>query len=325
VFTSLTPDSDLEAELEVDELDSDSEINEGVPVLNEVTVNLNDDLVTLPPRTKPGERVIGHSLLPPSRVEHMIQVDGVTGSLTLSREALFVLSIATEDFIKSFIQAGHREASVHRRNQINYLDMAAATRQYQEFMFLGDTVPIPMSLTDALMLKQEKERELLEDNPALAHLSPFPTWITPIPEPMEYDVPRAKKNRSTNGKDHPRPNNLADIHGQQPKNMQAGMPEPYAQQFSMQARNSLVASLPPLYMNGTQTPPFEEPINTTSPHLPVHYPGAHSPPYQGEDDSQGSSFTPSGTIGGIVGESAPSLNSSQNNTGRTIYSQSDAS
>lgn len=73
VFTSAAPDSDLEAELEVDELDSDSEINEGVPVFNEVIVN---DVVTLPPRTKQGERVIGHSLLPPSRVENMIQVDG---------------------------------------------------------------------------------------------------------------------------------------------------------------------------------------------------------------------------------------------------------
>ena len=72
-----TSDSDLEAELEVDELDSDSEINEGVSVLNEV--NVNDDVVTLPPRTKPGERVIGHSLLPLSRVENMIQVDGMVG------------------------------------------------------------------------------------------------------------------------------------------------------------------------------------------------------------------------------------------------------
>lgn len=181
-----------------------------------------------------------------------------------------------------------------------------------------------MSLTDALMLKQEKERELLEDNPALAHLSPFPTWIAPIPEPMEYNVPKTKKNRSTNGKDHVRPNNLAD--GQQPP---TEMPESYAQQFAMQPRSPLVASLPPPYMNGTQTPPFEEPVNANSPHLPVHYPGAHSPPYQGEDDSQCSSFTPSGTMGGIVGELtpslAPSLNSSQNNTGRTIYSQPDAS
>jgi hypothetical protein len=30
-----------------------------------------------------------------------------------------------EEFIKRLIQAGHREASAHRRNQINYTDMGA--------------------------------------------------------------------------------------------------------------------------------------------------------------------------------------------------------
>jgi hypothetical protein len=73
-FTS--PDSDLEADLEVDQLDSDSEINEDVPTVSE-EVAINDDAsAALPPRTKPGERVQGHSLLSASRVENMIQADG---------------------------------------------------------------------------------------------------------------------------------------------------------------------------------------------------------------------------------------------------------
>jgi hypothetical protein len=74
-LTPPTPDSDLEADLEVDQLDSDSEINEDVPTVKEAT--LNDDAVTThPSRTKPGERLPGHSLLSISRVENMIQADG---------------------------------------------------------------------------------------------------------------------------------------------------------------------------------------------------------------------------------------------------------
>jgi len=243
----------------------------------------------------------------------MIQAEGVTGGMTLSKEALFVLSIATEDFVKSFVQAGHREASAHRRNHINYLDMAGATRQYQEFMFLGDTVPCPLDLADALMLRQEKERELLEDNPALAHLSPFPTWITPVPESMEYDVPRAKKVRNANGNDHLRAQIVADINGQPPSlSMEAEIPELYAQGPVMQGRNTVAPVMPPPYMNGTHhAPPLDEPMNVTSPHLPVHYPGAHSPPYHGEDDPQWSGPAPSSTTE-LVREPAPPFSPPQN-------------
>jgi hypothetical protein len=173
-------------------------------------------------------------------------------------------------------------------------------------------------------VRQDKERELLEDNPALAHLSPFPTWITPIPESMEYDVPKTKKTRNANGKDHSCAKNVTDINGQQPSpGMEAQTPESYAHRLTTHVGNPLGASMLPPYMNGTQTPPFEEPINATSPHLPVHYPGAHSPPYQGEDDPQWSGPTPSGTTGGIVKESPPF--SPSQNTGRTIYTQSDSS
>jgi hypothetical protein len=185
---------------------------------------------------------------------------------------------------------------------------------------VADSVPCPMSLVDALMLKQDKERELLEDNPALAHLSPFPTWITPIPESTTYDIPKTKKNRNPNGKDHVR---VADINGQQPSpSIEAGTPESYAHRL---ATHPLGTSMLPPYMNEAQTPLFEEPGNASSPHLPVHYPGAHSPPYHGEDDPQWSGPAPSsGATGGIIRESAPPFSPSQN-TGRTIYTQSDSS
>ena len=65
---------------------------------------------------------------------------GITTNLSMSKEASFVLSIATvpipfvlcdsgayttpqEEFIKRMVQAGHLQASASRRNIVNYVDM----------------------------------------------------------------------------------------------------------------------------------------------------------------------------------------------------------
>ncbi|KJA24045.1 hypothetical protein HYPSUDRAFT_99516, partial [Hypholoma sublateritium FD-334 SS-4] len=165
--------------------------------------------------TKPGERIPGHTLLPAVRLENIIQADGVTGNMALSKEGLFVLSIATEEFIKRLIQAAHREASAHRRNQINYPDMSATVQQYQEFMILAETIPPPVTLSDAFILRQDKERELLEDNPALAvpySLLPS-TQPSPDPEPSNSNaIPKPqKKSRASlaNGKEKDKSNGTA--------------------------------------------------------------------------------------------------------------------
>uniref|UniRef100_A0A8H7XQ41 Transcription factor CBF/NF-Y/archaeal histone domain-containing protein n=1 Tax=Psilocybe cubensis TaxID=181762 RepID=A0A8H7XQ41_PSICU len=190
-------DTDVEAELEVDQLDSDTDPDEPA-----------DSAKSRKPKNgthRPGERVPGHTLLPAQKLENMIQAEGVTGNMTLSKEGLFVLSIATEEFIKRLVQAGHREAIAHCRNQINYTDMAATTGQYQEFMCLSDTIPPPISLADALALREQKERDLIEDNPALS--TPFVPSAIPSPEPeMRNGVGSATTNisnsasRSRNGK-----------------------------------------------------------------------------------------------------------------------------
>jgi len=75
-----------------------------------------------------------------------------------------------------------------------------------------DIIPPPVSLADALMFRQDKERELLEDNPALGPMSSSPPWLPtqnwvppPVEEPpMEYvyeEMKPPKKSRSSNGKD----------------------------------------------------------------------------------------------------------------------------
>lgn len=90
--------------------------------------------------------------------------------------------------------------------------VAASTHQYQEFMFLKgmpvtplhrnfaintyiDTIPTPISLADAMQLRVNKEKERLEDDPALA-VNPSPPTMFPV----QNGTLKAKgKGRSTNG------------------------------------------------------------------------------------------------------------------------------
>ena len=145
------PESEVEDE--VDQLDSDSEVDETV---NEAFAKKND--------LTGGQRVPGQSLLPAVRLENIITAEGtplqlvvkcfllkvsvliivlagVTGSLALSKEGLFMLSIATvcpslwirgrrgpltsmkEEFIKRMTEAGHLKATSERRTTVTYPDM----------------------------------------------------------------------------------------------------------------------------------------------------------------------------------------------------------
>ena len=73
---SLLPDfgpvyeSDIEAELEVDQLDSDSDNDDAVDPTNANNVSKNGT-------GRAGERVPGHTLLSAVRIENMIQADGL--------------------------------------------------------------------------------------------------------------------------------------------------------------------------------------------------------------------------------------------------------
>ncbi|KAF9077681.1 hypothetical protein BDP27DRAFT_484735 [Rhodocollybia butyracea] len=125
-----------------------------------------DDSLDSSGGSKHHRRVPGTTIMPAVKIENILQADGVTGSLSLSKEGLFVLSVATEEFIKRLVQGGHRQATTARRNAINYRDMADTTRQYQEFMFLKDIIPYPMSLSDALELREAALKDPFSDVPS---------------------------------------------------------------------------------------------------------------------------------------------------------------
>jgi len=158
---------------------------------DELNSDLDEDL-------GPGiERIPGESLLPSLRLESLIKADGVMGNLALSKEGLFILSVATEEFIKRLALGGHRQASVERRTSVDYRDMAATTQQYQEFMFLQETIPSPVSLSEALQLRELHEKEMLEDDPALAAPTALSSTVGHAPSTSK---PKAKKP-AVNGKD----------------------------------------------------------------------------------------------------------------------------
>ncbi|KAH9049913.1 hypothetical protein EDB84DRAFT_1555867 [Lactarius hengduanensis] len=169
---------------------------------------------------KSGERVPGHTLLPVNRLENILRADGESGPM--SKEAQFALSIATEEFIKRFTKAGHQLASAEKRNIISYRDMATIAAQNSSLKFLEDVVPLPIPLSLAFERHGLKEKELVDEDPALsAHpvqkptllvsapphpvssaTTPTTTTATESPGPMSSSAPSRPKSkpRASNGR-----------------------------------------------------------------------------------------------------------------------------
>ncbi|KAI0061682.1 hypothetical protein BV25DRAFT_1805254, partial [Artomyces pyxidatus] len=125
---------------------------------------------------KSGERVPGQSLLPQTRLENILRADGASGPM--SKEAQFALSVATEEFIKRLARAGYQHASAQKRTIVQYRDMGATTHMRghpHTLTRLEDILPAPLPLSVALERRAAKEKELLDEDPALtapAELSP---------------------------------------------------------------------------------------------------------------------------------------------------------
>ncbi|KAK0201747.1 hypothetical protein DFS33DRAFT_1349693 [Desarmillaria ectypa] len=196
-------DSDVEAE--VDQLDSDTEgLDE--PNANGTSASANN-AVSVTRNSRP----VGQTLLPGARLENIISADGVTGSLSLSKEALFILSIATEEFIKRLAQGGLRQANSERRSAVQYRDMAATTLQYQEFRFLQDTIPTAITLADAIFLREETEKQLFDEEPvplkpSTSNVNYTYPVIPPLPStkpslPLNMSSKAKGKSRAANGKE----------------------------------------------------------------------------------------------------------------------------
>ncbi|KAF5382722.1 hypothetical protein D9615_002833 [Tricholomella constricta] len=79
-------------------------------------------------------REAGKSLLPFSRVQKIIKAD--KDIPIIAKDATFLISLATEEFIKRLSEAGKRIAERERRTTVQHKDIATVVRKVDEFLFL---------------------------------------------------------------------------------------------------------------------------------------------------------------------------------------------
>ncbi|KIK99640.1 hypothetical protein PAXRUDRAFT_30397 [Paxillus rubicundulus Ve08.2h10] len=321
--------TDSEGEAEVDELESDTEDEPGASASATASQKKAGKRV--------GERVPGSTLLPISRVENIIQADGITSNLSMSKEAAFVLSIAAEEFIKRMAQAGHRQASATCRNIVNYTDMASSTQQYQEFMFLQDTIPEPMSLSAAIDRRQAKEKEDLETNPAMSStINPQSTPPAPMFPGSQLNGKSKVKSCPSNRKEKANTSASASSQGDHRKQpmMNDRPDDPLSTNVVRSSSGRVIRSTRATrqgmgddasgVMNGsTQSREEDSWSGSTSPRRPS---ASHQSPYD-IHDSTPQSFAPpwpgqfTGPASGFLQDPQGTFGRMTQNPGRTIYSQ----
>ncbi|KAJ6512028.1 hypothetical protein C8R47DRAFT_1093188 [Mycena vitilis] len=85
------------------------------------------------------ERPPGKTLLPISKVQHIIKAD--KDIAIVAKEATFLICCATEEFIKRLGEASMALAEREKRTTLQYKDMATVVRKADEFLFLEEIIP----------------------------------------------------------------------------------------------------------------------------------------------------------------------------------------
>ncbi|KAF8237119.1 histone-fold-containing protein, partial [Tricholoma matsutake] len=84
-------------------------------------------------------REAGKSLLPFARVQKIIKAD--KDIPMVAKDATFLISIATEEFIKRLSEASKSVAEREKRSTVQHKDIATAVRRVDEFIFLEEIIP----------------------------------------------------------------------------------------------------------------------------------------------------------------------------------------
>ncbi|KAJ7855984.1 hypothetical protein B0H14DRAFT_2352946 [Mycena olivaceomarginata] len=109
------------------------------------------------------ERPPGKTLLPISKVQHIIKAD--KDIAIVAKEATFLICCATEEFIKRFGEAAMALAEREKRTTMQYKDMATVVRKADEFLFLEEI--IPWTLPDAPAKRKVKASNILTGAPTM--------------------------------------------------------------------------------------------------------------------------------------------------------------
>ncbi|KAI5988415.1 hypothetical protein EDD15DRAFT_2165466 [Pisolithus albus] len=103
------------------------------------------------------EREAGKSVLPFSRVQKIIKAD--KDLPMVARDATFLISMATEEFIKRLAQASQKVAEREKRSTVQQRDVAAVTRRADEFFFLDEIISGPQPATTKRKPKALQEEQ----------------------------------------------------------------------------------------------------------------------------------------------------------------------
>ncbi|KAH7926447.1 hypothetical protein BV22DRAFT_1008958 [Leucogyrophana mollusca] len=87
------------------------------------------------------EREPGKSILPFSRVQKIIKAD--KDLPIVAKDATFLISLATEEFIKRLSEACQKLAEREKRATVQQKDVAAIVRRADEFLFLEEIISFP--------------------------------------------------------------------------------------------------------------------------------------------------------------------------------------
>lgn len=77
-----------------------------------------------------------------SRIKRIIKADKELDMM--SSEATFLVAVATEYFIKHFMEEGYTKARLEKRRIVNYKDMANVVSRSEEFEFLRGKCAYPL-------------------------------------------------------------------------------------------------------------------------------------------------------------------------------------
>ncbi|WVF67292.1 hypothetical protein IAT40_002043 [Kwoniella sp. CBS 6097] len=114
------------------------------------------------PRQSLAEKQPGTTLFPISRIKRIVKADKDLENM--SSEAVFMVAVATEYFVKHFMEEGYTKARLEKRKTVNYKDLASVVARSEEFDFLKDVIPTPMSMSEAL--ERRKQKLSGEENPS---------------------------------------------------------------------------------------------------------------------------------------------------------------
>ncbi|KAK1226599.1 hypothetical protein PQX77_010415 [Marasmius sp. AFHP31] len=121
----------------------------------------------------------GKSLLPFSRVQKIIKAD--KDIPIIARDATFLISIATEEFVKRLCQEGQRIAERGGRTTVQAKDLATVVRKADEFMFLEEILsarpPEPAKRKPKALEEKEKPEQTGEQT-LLNHFAAPPKATT---------------------------------------------------------------------------------------------------------------------------------------------------